>query len=36
MSTVNIFDPGSETPRLDGPILRVRGWGWTSPSTGPG
>src|SRR6476469_1766101 len=27
MSTVNIFDPGSETPRLDGPILRVRGLG---------
>ena len=27
MSTVNIFDPGSETPRLDEPILRVRGLG---------
>jgi len=27
MSTVNIFDPGSETPRLDGPILRVRDLG---------
>ena len=27
MSTVNIFDPGSETRRLDEPILRVRGLG---------